>query len=164
MSGIARARLTNERKNWRKSHPHGFYARPLKNPDGSTNLFKWECGIPGKKGTPWEGGVYPLIMNFPPEYPQKPPKCVFVPVLFHPNIYPSGTVCLSILSEDKDWKAAITVKQLLLGIQDLLAEPNNNDPAQQEPYELFRDDRAAYERRILQQAKQFAPTSSTQAD
>ncbi len=42
---------------------------------------------------------------------------VFTPVIFHPNIYPSGTVCLSILSEDKDWKPAITVKQILLGIQ-----------------------------------------------
>lgn len=26
--------------------------------DGSINLMKWECGIPGKDGTPWEGGTY----------------------------------------------------------------------------------------------------------
>lgn len=44
----------------------------------------------------------------------------FDPVLFHPNIFPSGTVCLSILDAEKDWKPAITVKQLLVGIQDLL--------------------------------------------
>ncbi len=31
---------------------------------------------------------------------------------FHPNIYPSGTVCLSILNEDEDWKPSITVKQV----------------------------------------------------
>jgi hypothetical protein len=31
---------------------------------------------------------------------------------FHPNIYPSGTVCLSILDEEKDWKPTITVKQV----------------------------------------------------
>lgn len=36
---------------------------------------------------------------------------------FHPNIYPSGTVCLSILNEDEGWKPCITVKQILLGIQ-----------------------------------------------
>ena len=41
----------------------------------------------------------------------------FVPPLFHPNVYPSGTVCLSILDEEKDWRPAITVKQILLGIQ-----------------------------------------------
>ena len=49
-------------------------------------------------------------------------ECAFTPPLFHPNVYPSGTVCLSILSEDKDWKPSLTVKQLLLGIQDLLNE------------------------------------------
>jgi ubiquitin-protein ligase len=31
-------------------------------------------------------------------------KCKFEPPLFHPNVYPSGTVCLSILEEDKDKK------------------------------------------------------------
>lgn len=67
-----------------------------------------------------EGGVYQLSIQFPQDYPYKPPKCQFTPCILHPNIYPSGTVCLSILNEDKDWKPALTVKQLLLGIQDLL--------------------------------------------
>lgn len=31
-------------QNWRKQHPHGFYARPEVNKDGSTNLFKWYVG------------------------------------------------------------------------------------------------------------------------
>ena len=58
MSGIAQARLSEERKAWRKDHPFGFIARPTKNPDGTMNLMLWEYGIPGKKGTPWEGGMY----------------------------------------------------------------------------------------------------------
>jgi ubiquitin-protein ligase len=45
-----------ERKNWRKDHPVGFYARPVSNYDGSSNILKWETGIPGKPGTDWEGG------------------------------------------------------------------------------------------------------------
>ena len=97
--------------------------------------MKWNCHIPGKPGTDWEGGYFPLTMEFSDEYPAKPPKvtccqcswsqssqccallsidalfkpaltcvCVFVqckfkPSFFHPNIYPSGTVCLSILNE-----------------------------------------------------------------
>lgn len=47
-SGIAKGRLVEERKAWRKDHPHGFYARPQTLGDGSTNLMVWECGIPGK--------------------------------------------------------------------------------------------------------------------
>lgn len=38
----------------------------------------------------------------------------FEPPLFHPNVYPSGTVCLSLLDEEKDWRPAITIKQVIL--------------------------------------------------
>ena len=37
----------------------------------------------------------------------------FEPPIFHPNVYPSGTVCLSLLDEDKDWRPAVTIKQVL---------------------------------------------------
>ena len=70
--------------------------------------------------TKWSGGLYKLKLIFPEEYPSKPPKCEcswlrrrlqcstrllvmynptgkFTPPLFHPNVFPSGTVCLSIL-------------------------------------------------------------------
>ena len=36
----------------------------------------------------------------------------FEPPIFHPNVYPSGTVCLSLLDEDKDWRPAVTIKQV----------------------------------------------------
>ena len=117
MSGIAQARLSEERKAWRKDHPFGFIARPMKNPDGTLNLMLWEYGIPGKKNTPWDGGLYRGQMIFKDDYPSTPPKVKFVPPLFHPNVYPSGTVCLSLLDEEKDWRPAITIKQILLGIQ-----------------------------------------------
>jgi ubiquitin-protein ligase len=35
----------------------------------------------------------------------------FEPPIFHPNVYPSGTVCLSLLDEEKDWRPAVTIKQ-----------------------------------------------------
>lgn len=50
--------------------------------------------------------------------------CRFEKDFFHPNIFPSGKVCLSILNEEKDWKPSITIKQVLLGIQELLSNPN----------------------------------------
>ena len=69
MSGIATGRLQEERKCWRKDHPFGFIAKPSKNPDGTWNLMNWECAIPGKKGTPWEGGLFALRMIFKDDYP-----------------------------------------------------------------------------------------------
>ncbi|KAJ3408026.1 E2 SUMO-conjugating protein ubc9 [Chytridiales sp. JEL 0842] len=157
-NSICVARLTEERKQWRKDHPYGFWAKPDKNADGSLNLMSWKVGIPGKADTPWEGGVYNLSMKFPEDYPQKPPKCAFTPPLFHPNVYPSGTICLSILNEEQDWKPAITIKQIVLGIQDLLNDPNPASPAQHDAYVLFKRDKAAYEKRIRQQAKEHKPT------
>ncbi|KAH8090919.1 ubiquitin-conjugating enzyme 9 [Filobasidium floriforme] len=154
MSSLCRNRLAEERKQWRKDHPFGFFARPKKETDGSQNLMIWEVGIPGKVGTNWEGGLYEVTMTFPEDYPQRPPKCKFTPPLFHPNVYPSGTICLSILDEEKAWKPTITIKQLLLGIQDLLNDPNASDPAQVEAYTMFKNDKVAYERRIKQQAKE----------
>ena len=131
--------------------------------DGETpDLFKWEAKIPGKKDVSiyintqqllndmkltfisstyfqslWEGGVYKMTLEFTEDYPNKPPKCKFVPVLFHPNVYPSGTVCLSILNEDEDWRPSLTIPQILLGIQDLMCNPNEKSPAQADPYVAY---------------------------
>ena len=163
------------------------------------NLMNWECAIPGKKGTLWEGGLYKIRMIFKDDYPSSPvilllfgflfnffdiqPKCKFEPPLFHPNVYPSGTVCLSILDEEKDWRPAINIKQVnhqsffplifqykrfflnifkvLLGIQDLLTEPNVHDPAQADAYTAYTSNRQEYERRVKEQAAQFKSLQGT---
>ncbi len=92
-------------------------------------------------------------MDFSNDFPVRPPKCMFKPVLPHPNIYPSGTVCLSILNDEEDWKPNITVKQILLGIQKLLKdEPNIESPAQQEPLNMYKNDKKKY----LETARAFA--------
>ncbi|EDW28587.1 GL19266 [Drosophila persimilis] len=157
MSATTIARLSEERKAWRKDHPYGFVAHPAKNPDGTLNLLIWECAIPGKKSTLWEGGLYKLRMIFKDDYPTSPPKCKFEPPLFHPNVYPSGTVCLSLLDEKKDWRPSITIKQLLVGIQELLDNPNAKDPAQAEAYTAYTQNRQQYEMRVRAQAHMMTP-------
>ena len=126
MSGIATGRLTAERKEWRRDHPHGFVARPTKNADGSLNIMTWECAIPGKYGTSWNGGFYKLKMYFKEDYPCSPPKCKFEPPLFHPNVYPSGTVCLSLLDAEKDWRPAVTIKQVRNGDISFIVDTFND--------------------------------------
>ena len=56
-------------------------------------------------------------MIFKEDYPSTPPRVKFLPAIFHPNVYPSGAVCLSLLNEDKDWIPTITIKQILLSTQ-----------------------------------------------
>lgn len=86
MSGLCLLRLQEERKSWRKDHPYGFFAKPGKLQDGSLDLRTWHAGIPGKPNTAWEGGVYKLRLEFPEEYPAKPPKCKS----FYPSSWPTG--------------------------------------------------------------------------
>ncbi|CAK9781863.1 unnamed protein product [Cutaneotrichosporon oleaginosum] len=157
MSSLATARLTEERKQWRKDHPFGFYARPQKKEDGTLNMMVWDVGIPGKEGTDWAGGLYVVTMTFPDDYPTKPPKCKFTPPLFHPNVYPSGTICLSILDEEKSWKPAISIKQIVLGIQDLLEHANIGDPAQIDAYTMYKNNREQYDKKIRLQAIERRP-------
>lgn len=38
---------------------------------------------------------------------------------------------------EQGWRPAITVKQILVGIQDLLDQPNPADPAQTDGYQLY---------------------------
>ncbi|CAK9021822.1 SUMO-conjugating enzyme ubc9 (Ubiquitin carrier protein 9) (Ubiquitin carrier protein hus5) (Ubiquitin-conjugating enzyme E2-18 kDa), partial [Durusdinium trenchii] len=155
--------LQQERKNWRKDHPPGFWARPMRKPDGSSDMLAWAAGIPGKEGTDWEGGVYTVELIFPSNYPTDPPTVYFKPVIFHPNIYSNGKVCLSILDRSKQWTPSITIKQMLIGVQDLLDNPNNNDPAQGISSNLLRKDPAAYSAAIREQAKRYAPGTTATA-
>lgn len=53
------------RKQWRRDHPFAFYAKPSRTKEGVLDLKNWECGIPGKEKTIWEGGLFKLTMAFP---------------------------------------------------------------------------------------------------
>jgi hypothetical protein len=55
----------SHRKQWRRDHPFGFVAKPQRTPQATLDLKRWECAIPGKKDTLWEGCVLKLELIFP---------------------------------------------------------------------------------------------------
>ena len=61
----SKIRLTRVRKQWRRDHPFGFFAKPVRTSQGVLDLKKWECGVPGKDKTLWEGGLFKLDVLFP---------------------------------------------------------------------------------------------------
>uniref|UniRef100_A0A7N4NG04 UBC core domain-containing protein n=1 Tax=Sarcophilus harrisii TaxID=9305 RepID=A0A7N4NG04_SARHA len=90
--------------------------------------------------------------------PSPPPPPAPLPVnLNHPHFTQMcilWAVCLSILGEDKDWRRpATTIKQILLGIQEIVNEPNIQDLAQVEAYTIYCQNRVEYEKRVRVQAK-----------
>ncbi|KAG2499299.1 hypothetical protein HYH03_002877 [Edaphochlamys debaryana] len=159
MAGMADQRLLGERKRFRKERPYGFVAKPATRADGSVDMRRWQCRIPGPAKTAWAEGLYPLEVVFGDNYPSEPPVCSFPAGFFHPNVYPGGRVCLSLLSSDSDlggqWAPSITLTQLLKGIQELLSTPNVYSPAQDAACKLLKSDPAKYEKAVAAQAKRY---------
>jgi len=153
---IAVSRLTEEYQQWKHNHPRDFAAKPVSNLDGTMNYLFWECSIPGVEGTCWEGGQYYIILEFSMNYPDSPPRARFVPEIFHPNVFPSGTIALSFLEEDKGWYPQITVRDILLGAQRLLDDPNLDKPANSEAYAIYTADIEEYQEIIKNQATEFS--------
>ena len=75
---------------------------------------------------------------------KKPPLCK-LPGGFHlPNVYPSGTISLSTLNEEEGWRPDFSIPELMFDIQQLLAHPNMNSPAQSKAYLCYKDDKVEY--------------------
>lgn len=64
-TGIEKLTYFIFRKQWRRDHPFGFFAKPARTAQGVLDLKKWECGIPGKEKTLWDGGLFKLDVIFP---------------------------------------------------------------------------------------------------
>ncbi|THG22281.1 hypothetical protein TEA_009414 [Camellia sinensis var. sinensis] len=105
-----------------------------------SNLFEWSVTIIGPPDTLYEGGFFNAIMTFPSNYPNSPPTVRFTSDVWHPNVYPDGKVCISILHPPGDdpngyelaserWMPVHTVESIVLSIISMLSSPNDESPA-----------------------------------
>ena len=74
-------------------------------------------------------------MNFPPEYPQSAPKVHLKPVIFHPNVWKDGRVCLDIIGQR--WTPALSSAAIVVSVIQMLDEPNPDSPANSEAAALY---------------------------
>jgi len=135
MSTQASARLAKELKELIKNPVGGFKVEVI----SEDNLFEWNVWIEGPQGTDYEGGVFKLIMSFPEEYPIQPPTIRFHSDFWHPNVYPDGKVCISILHTpdpmnpeerpEETWRPIQTVESVLVSVCSMLSDPNFSSPA-----------------------------------
>ena len=101
-----------------------------------TDILNWYATIFGPEGTPYQGGIFKLNIQFTNEYPFKPPKIYFTTPIYHCNINKNGDICMDILKTK--WSPVLNISKLLLSICSLLAEPNPDDPLVPEIAELLR--------------------------
>lgn len=120
------------------------------------DLFHWQATILGPQGSPYEGGVFYLRINFPQDYPFKPPNVSFITKIFHCNINSSGSICLDILKEQ--WSPALTISKVLLSICSLMDDQNPHDPLMLDAANLYIEDKERFIARAQAYTIQYAST------
>jgi len=79
--------------------------------------------------------------------------------MWHPNIYPDGTVCISILhdpGEDKygyehaseRWLPVHTVETIMLSVISMLSSPNDESPANIEAAKEYREQPDVFRKKV----------------
>lgn len=118
------------------------------------NYYEWTASIIGPEGSPYSDGVFSLDINFPADYPFKPPKINFVTPIYHCNINKNGNICLDILREQ--WSPALTISKLLLSISSLLTDANPDDPLVPEIASLYKENRILHDAKARDYTLQYA--------
>lgn len=155
----AHKRILKEKKDIDRSHEGTesvdmtlrLYKTSLPCPD---NIFEWEATLLPPDESIYRGGIFELRINFPADYPFKPPKVCFKTKIYHPNIDSNGAVCLDILSEK--WSPALTTEKVLISLLSLLDDPNPNDPLAPEIAKIYLSDRTKYAKNVQEHIKRFA--------
>ncbi len=79
----------------------------------------WDCvthcllivfSLSSQDNPPYNRGAFRIEINFPAEYPFKPPKITFKTKIYHPNIDEKGQICLPIIQAE-NWKPATRTDQ-----------------------------------------------------
>lgn len=125
------------------------------------NIYKWEVMIVGPPETYYEGGMFKAHLEFPLDFPQRPPKMRFISEIWHPNIHSNGDVCISILHEpgedqygyekaNERWLPVHTVETILISVISMLSDPNDNSPANVDAAKQWREDIKGFKKRVTE--------------
>lgn len=118
------------------------------------DLFTWDVPLAGPSGSPYAGGVFPLRLNFPAQYPFKPPVLTFLVKPYHPSVMQeTGEVCAAILG---DWGPTLDAKHCLQTAVSLLATPNADHPVEDSIAEQLSTKPAEFRKIAIKKTKEMA--------
>ncbi|KAG2771608.1 hypothetical protein PC129_g2771 [Phytophthora cactorum] len=133
------------------------------------NIFNWEILLVGPPDTLYEGGFFKAVLEFPSDFPNMPPKMTFKSEMWHPNVYPNGVVCISILhppgedqlnqqeTADERWRPILGVESILVSVISMLSDPNDDSPANIDAAVEWRNDKDGFKkhcRRIVRKSQE----------
>lgn len=146
----ATKRLQKELSDLRSSGIKSF--KDIQVEDG--NMLLW-TGLITPENAPYSKGAFRIEINFPAEYPFKPPKICFKTKIYHPNVDEKGQVCLPIISAE-NWKPATKTEQV---IQALIALVNIPEPEHPMRADLA-DEYINENKKFLKNAEEFTKKNS----
>ncbi|KAI7898028.1 ubiquitin-conjugating enzyme/RWD-like protein [Cokeromyces recurvatus] len=128
------------------------------------NIFEWDVALIGSPKTMYEGGYFKATMTFPDDYPFNPPTFKFNNEFYHPNVYPDGRLCISILhppgedpisgeKAEERWNPTQSVESVLVSIISLLADPNCSSPANVDAGVAYRKNREQFNAIVRKQVE-----------
>eukprot|EP00090_Calanus_glacialis_P008150 TRINITY_DN16478_c0_g1_i1.p1 TRINITY_DN16478_c0_g1~~TRINITY_DN16478_c0_g1_i1.p1 ORF type:complete len:155 (+),score=62.26 TRINITY_DN16478_c0_g1_i1:46-510(+) len=121
--------------------------------DESNILFWSGLLVPDK--APYNKGAFLINLEFPTEYPFKPPKVNFKTPIYHPNIDEKGQVCLPIVSAES-WKPATKTEQVIQSLVGLVNDPEPDHPLRADLAEEFTKDK----KKFFKKAEEFTLKNS----
>ena len=144
-------------KDWARERPdlmQGFEVyRPAIDATRPTIISRLLCGIPGLKGTSCACGFFPVILQW--DHVDLPPKCIFPQHFHHANVPANGMLLSSELIDE--WSPEMSIPDLMLKIQYILAHPNHSNSANDDAGDSYRD--GMYEYKALIQTSQYKSES-----
>jgi len=120
------------------------------------NILAWQ-GLILPDNAPYNKGAFRIEINFPAEYPFKPPKINFKTKIYHPNIDEKGQVCLPIISAE-NWKPATKADQVIQALIALVNDPEPEHPLRAELAEEYLKDRKRFFKNAEDYTKKFGET------
>ncbi len=111
----------------------------------------WDVVLCGARGTAWEGGEFPLKLEFPEDYAFKCPKVTFLCEMFHPNISIDGVVLGALAC---DWSPNTDPSTFLQLVRVMLETPVMGCIANEYALTVYLENRELYDTITRENAKQ----------
>jgi len=118
------------------------------------NILQWQ-GLLVPDAPPFSKGAFKIDIQFPAEYPFKPPKISFKTRIYHPNVDEKGQVCLPIVAAE-NWKPATKTDQVIQALVALINEPEPGHPLRGDLAEEYLKDR----KKFMKNAEDFTKKHS----
>jgi ubiquitin-conjugating enzyme E2 D/E len=134
------------------------------------SLFDWKYTLMGPRDTPYNGGLFNLIIHFPDNYPNEKPEVCFKTPIYHVNVNPMkndesteslGHVCINTLNW---WNPGFSMREVINNIYALFYQGNPDSPYGIERALEFKNNRELFDKKVQYFTQKYASASRSGPD